>query len=143
MGLDAFYIDTVTLYNRNLDKTSGHEIWFPTLLENVSLVITNGTNVSNIGKQDADAAKLLIAINKFPKLYVEPAEWKRISEADKEKYMTFTAAEDFYVEGNTVDVEIKKEGFYEWMRKNHNNVFKISGVTRYKVIMPHLEVGGK
>lgn len=68
--------------------------------------------------------------------------WKQLPEDIRLQYITFTEAEDFFVEGNTTNTEIMADGFYEWMRKQHDNVFKISDVKWYRVVMPHFEIGG-
>lgn len=142
MGLGFFYDDTVTLYNKSIDKQTGRELWYPTLLENVSLVIKKSTNVDKNGMNDKDVAKLFVNAGSLPKPYIKPIVWKNMQAGDKAAYVTFTPAEDFFVEGDTTDADIPEQGFYEWMRAHHDNVFKVTAADWYKKIMPHFEVGG-
>lgn len=143
MGLDFFNSNTVTLYNRHTDKLTGREMWFPTLLSNVNLEMTKGAYINKSGTQDADSVKLFVNADNMPKPYVESVKWKNLDDEIKSEYMTFTGSEDFFVEGDTLDVKIIDEGFFEWMRKHYDNVFKVTNIDRYRDILPHFEVGGK
>ena len=33
--------------------------------------------------------------------------------------------------------------FFEYMRKQYDNIFKVASVARYEDVLPHFEVGGK
>lgn len=141
MGL--FNNDVVTLYNRFYDAETDEEKWFPTLLIDCNLIINHGANISKSGLESADAASLHIREECSPKAFLEPKEWDSLSDEDKHEYFTFKAGEDFYVKGDTVDVLILQEDFYQWMKKHRDNVFRVSNADRYEDILPHWEVGGK
>ena len=36
-----------------------------------------------------------------------------------------------------------KANFFEYMRKQYDNIFKVASVARYEDVLPHFEVGGK
>lgn len=137
---DIFYNKTVTVYNRYEDD-DGNEVWFPTVLENVRLLITRGENVSKSGMDSADSAKLFIKTDKLSKPYKKPLEWQNLSAEEKKEYFTLTSAEDFFVEGDTTAEEILESDFFSYMKGNHDNCFKIANVDVYELIQ-HFEVGG-
>lgn len=139
---DIFYNKTVTVYNKTSDDLVGTETWYPTVLQNVRLLVTKGANVSKSGMDSADAASLYIKPELFPegsKPYLQPKEWQNSTE--KESYFTFTGGEDFFVEGDTSTEEILEDGFFSYMKERYDNCFKVTNVDKYDLI-PHLEVGG-
>lgn len=139
---DIFYNKTVTVYNRTTDDLMGAEKWYPTVLENVRLLITKGANISKSGMASADAVNLYVKPELFPeksKSYLQPKEWQNSEE--KENYFTFTDGEDFFVEGDTSAEEILEEDFFSYMKEKYDNCFKVTNVDKYDLI-PHLEVGG-
>lgn len=140
---DIFYNKTVTVYNKTTDCLMGTETWYPTVLENVRLLVTKGANVSRSGMGSADAASLYIKhelLHDGCKGYLPAKEWQRMPDKCKEFFFTFTGGEDFFVEGNT-SLEEPTEGFFEYMKDKYDNCFKVTNVDRYELI-PHLEVGG-
>lgn len=36
-----------------------------------------------------------------------------------------------------------QRNFFEYMRKQYDNIFKVASVARYEDVLPHFEVGGK
>lgn len=141
MGL--FYNDTVTLYNRWYDSVLDTENWIPTLLTNCNLIINKGANISKSGLEDADAASLRVRDDCTTKEYLEPKAWAQLTALEKVNYYTFSSGEDFFVEGDTTSTIITTDNFYQYMRKNKDNVFRVTNSDRYKDVMPHFEVGGK
>ena len=138
---DIFYNKVVTVYNKTTDDLMGTETWYPTVLENVRLLVTKGANVSKSGMDSADAASLYVKFELLPegaKEYLPPKAWQ--NSAEKENYFTFTSGEDFFVEGDTSSEE-QTEGFFSYMKEKYDNCFKVTNVDRYELI-PHLEVGG-
>lgn len=134
--MDIFYNKTVTVYNRYED---GKEMWFPTVLEAVRLLINRGENVSKSGTDSADSAKLSIRMEDLKKPYKKPLEWQQSE--DKENSFTLTGKEDFFVEGDTSAEEILESDFFAYMKGKYDNCFKITNVDTYELI-PHFEVGG-
>lgn len=130
---------TVTLFNRFYDGTK--ECWYPTLLSGVDLVVTKGINVSQGNKADADTAKLYVDDAVLQKRYLAPLVYAR--QEHPEEYMTFTEGKDFFVEGDATSQDTDKANFFEYMRKQYDNIFKVTSVARYEDVLPHFEVGGK
>ena len=130
---------TVTLFNRFYDGTK--ECWYPTLLSGVDLVVTKGINVSQGNKADADTAKLYVDEAVLQKRYLAPLVYAR--QEQPEEYMTFTEGKDFFVEGDATSQDTDKANFFEYMRKQYDNIFKVASVARYEDVLPHFEVGGK
>lgn len=140
MGL--FYNNTVTLYNRWYDSVLDQENWIPTVLTDCNLIITKGANISKSGLENADTASLRVREGCTDKTYLNPKEWEALTAADKENYYTFTSGEDFFVEGDTTSETILSDDFYQYMKKNKDNVFRVTNADRYTDVMPHFEVGG-
>ena len=135
---DIFYNKTVTVYNRYEDEK---EIWYPTVLKNVRLLVNRGENVSKSGTESADSAKLSIRTVGLKKPYKKPLEWQGLSEEEKVKTFTLTSKEDFFVEGDTSAEEILESDFFSYMKEKYDNCFKMTNVDTYELI-PHFEVGG-
>lgn len=142
MGFEIFFKDKVTLFNRYYDKQLDKECWFPTLFENVKLEITKGANINESGLSDINTAKLYIQYAELEKEFVEPKEWSKLSEEEKLNTFTIDSASDFFIKGDFTNVEILESRFFENMKNNHSNVFKVSYVDRYNVVLPHFVVGG-
>jgi hypothetical protein len=145
MGLGLFYNDTVTLFNRFFDPDTDEERYYPTLLEHVNLVETKGANVSASGMDSADAAKLFVdfsRLGKMGKSYMEPKAWDTLPEAEKPHRITFHPADDFFIKGDQIELELPESSAYEWARDNMDAVYKVTTVDKYEDIMPHFEVGG-
>ena len=130
---------TVTLFNRFYDGTK--ECWYPTLLSGVDLVVTNIINIKQGNKADADTAKLYVDDAVLQKRYLAPLVYAR--QEHPEEYMTFTEGKDYFVEGDATSQDTDKANFFEYMRKQYDNIFKVASVARYEDVLPHFEVGGK
>ena len=135
---DIFYNKTVTVYNRYEDEK---EMWYPTVLKNVRLLVNRAENVSKSGTESADSAKLSIRTVGLKKPYKKPLEWQGLSEEEKVKTFTLTSKEDFFVEGDTSAEEILESDFFSYMKGKYDNCFKMTNVDTYELI-PHFEVGG-
>lgn len=109
---DIFYNKTVTVYNRTTEGLMEKETWYPTVLENVRLLIAKGENVSKTGMESADSAKLSIKMENLSKEYKKPLEWQNMSAEDKASAFTFISGKDFFVEGDTSAEEILESDFF-------------------------------
>lgn len=138
--MDEFYKDTVTIYNRHENKAEMTEMWYPTVLHNVRLLVTKGANMVKTGANTADSARLHIYMERvLEKAYKEPKEW--LEAPDKLVVFTFKEG-DFFVKGDTSVEEVIREDFAEYMKQKYDNCFCITTVDTYTLI-PHMEVGGK
>lgn len=133
---------TVTLFNRSFHPETEEERYIPTLLAGVDLVETRGANVTKSGMDSADNAKLYIPYEDMPKPYRDPKEWDALPEEEKENYITFHPALDFFIEGEHTGLELPESTAYEWVRENLDKVYKVTNVDKYEDILPHFEVGG-
>lgn len=140
---DVFYNKAVTVYNKYADGVMEKETWFPTVLNNVRLLITKGANISTSGMETADSAKLFVRPEYLPegKTYLEPLKWGAIPDDEKYGYVTF-AADDFFVGGDTTNEDSTQPGFFQYMKSRYDNCFRITNTDSYELI-PHWEVGGK
>ena len=104
------YNDTVTVFNYYEDKKKNICRWYPTVLHDVDK-------------------------------YLNPVAFKKAE--DRENHFTL-GQKDFFVEGELDLIVIEEDdypnGFFEYIKSEYDNVFKITTVERYKVI-PHFEVG--
>lgn len=142
MGLGLFYNDTVTLFNYFCDPDTEEEKCYLTLLENVNLVETKGANVTKSGMDSADAVKLYVDFGNIAKPYLPPKEWENMPDKCKQHFLTFNPAQDFFIKGDHMDLEIPDSGIYEWAHDNLDSVYKVTTVDKYEDVMPHFEVGG-
>lgn len=125
---DIFYNKTVTVYNRSVEGLMEKETWYPTVLKDVRLLIT-------------DSAKLFIKTNNLSKEYKKPLEWQNLSAEDKAKTFTLTSGVDFFVEGDTTAEVPAESDFFSYMKEKYDNCFKVTNADVFELI-PHLEVGG-
>lgn len=139
---DVFYNKTVTVYNRSVEGLMGKETWYPTVLENVRLLIAKGENISKTGMESADSAKLSIKMENLSKEYKKPLEWQNLSAEDKAKTFTLTSGVDFFVENDTSSEVPTESDFFSYMKEKYDNCFKITNADVFGLI-PHLEVGGE
>lgn len=133
---------TVTLFNRSFNAETEEETYYPTLLEGVDLVETKGANVSKSGMDSADAVKLYVDFGNIAKPYLPPKEWENMPDKCKQHFLTFNPAQDFFIKGDHMDLEIPDSGIYEWAHDNLDSVYKVTTVDKYEYVMPHFEVGG-
>lgn len=131
------FTDTITLYNSYYDKTEEEDIYYSTVIENVEVQKNQGANITNSGITSSDAVKVFIDVINLPKAYLRPKEWA--SQADKTQSFTLKPNEnDFFIVGNIVD----STKDYEQMRRQYDDVYKITTVDVYDEVLPHFEVGG-
>lgn len=133
--------DTVTVFCRK-----GSD-WYPTVLHNVNLNIDRASIVQTYGENSADRAILNVHIP-ADKPYLPPKEWQELEEPSD--FITFKSGQkfDFFWagewEGDPVisDTDYGLGTFYDYMNKNEDFVFAVTGCGYFSVI-PHLEVTGK
>lgn len=134
--------DTVTLFNRHMDKTTEKETWIPTLLTNVNLVSEKKTTRTTRGLEDGSSATLFVDAYASEKDYLIPADYEKMSLEDRKGCYTFRPDKDFFVRGNLESEESQPEGFFEYILNHYDDVFRVTSVKPYDDVMPHVEVGG-
>lgn len=148
------YNDTVTLFNRL--RANGTDTWYPTVLTGVDLNVDSAAIRKAYGADTHDRAKLHIRYS--PGIIIQghqyylPESWagNGITFHDGELFDffwqgTWTGTEEV-VNGVTVlrwnvNDEDYRDGFFNYMKKNHDMVFTITSIARYSVI-PHFEIMG-
>ena len=152
-GFDALYRQDITLFNRIVLAT-GEILWRPTVIEKVHLIVNKSNTWSSYGGSSTDTVTLHVRYTLnggdayvAGKKYYEPKEYRKAEyPADG---ITFAYGDsdvcDFFVEGKhdseeTIwDDAYDRNGFYNFMNKNFDNVFAIQSVSKYNLI-PHFEI---
>lgn len=149
------YDKTITVFNKYVNQKD-EIFWYPTVIKGVQLIVDKSANIEKTGLDTADTATLhvLYRISSDGKVvsdkkYLEPKKWAKQINDMLGHTVTF-ASGDFFIEGEYDERLISDEdyqsrrdgGFYDYMNKNHDNVFLITNVGTYTLI-PHLEIGGK
>lgn len=147
------YSETVTIFNK---LQVGQVItWYPTVLRNVDLNVDKGANVTKIGLESADTAKLHIkysmvdgAIAIKGKTYKRPKEWTAQGTGVHANTITFASGDLFmrgeYPETPVNDVDpMFKPTFESYINKTRDDVYKISNAGGPYKLIPHFEIGGK
>lgn len=150
------YLDTVTLFN--FYSSSLGDIWYPTIIHNANLMIDKASIVAKYGAESKDNAILNIhyltvdgQIMVADKPYFPPKEWERQTNDKLPETITFSDGDDsdFFMLGDYGSTEPilddnYKNGFYEYMEKNHDYVFTITAVAKFSSsTIPHFEIMGK
>lgn len=139
------YNDTITLFNRY--KSSSGDIWYPTVIHNVNLIVDKSSLIAKYGAESKDNASLNIRYSGDciveEKKWMPPKEWRK---QHSEKTLTFSDGQsfDFFYVGEWEDItpiadDDYQDGFYDYMNSNYDYVFVISSVAKYSVI-PHFEI---
>lgn len=142
------YQDTVTLFNKKDGGRGQGDIWFPTVLKNVNLVIDKAVINAQYGPESSDNAVLNVRykmdgenIMVAGKPWMPPMEWDKTMDS-----LTF-ADGDFFWKGEwgggiAQDTDYGDESFYNYMNRTKDYVFLITAVSKLSVI-PHFEIVGK
>lgn len=128
----------VTVFNQYINGETGQCIYFPTLLQNVDIVVKRSKAASKDGQQDADVATLYVEDTGN---YRKPKEWENLNSTEKERYFTFAPRKDFFVKGNCLE-EYSGQN-YEEMRARYDDCYIVESVSIYEDVLPHMEIGGK
>ena len=137
----------VTVFNRK--RTDEGDIWYPTVLEGVSLITDRAAIMARYGVQTDDKALLHVPCegqNVGGKQYMPPKAWQALE--DPESAVTFAAGEkfDFFIEGEweagPVEDTAYANGFYDWINRERDGVYAVSSAARYGLI-PHFEITGR
>ena len=145
------YKDTVTLFNRKPGGRGEGDIWLPTVIKNVNLVMDRSAVVAKYGAESKDNAILNIRytvddgeIMVAGKSWMPPKSWDMTMDS-----ITFAGGVDFdffwageWTGGIAQDSDYLDEGFYGYMNRTHDYVFAVTSVSKLSVI-PHFEITGK
>ena len=152
------YDKTVTVFNFYSSKTAGLSYWYPHILSCVDLITDHGAMLKKYGPDSTDNAALHIAYTPDgDKVTVQrsdgaavpwlpPKAWAAQVNDDLPGSITF-GPEDFFwlgewTGGMVVDDDYRN-GFYQYMNSNRDNVYKITSVGGPYTVIPHFEILGK
>lgn len=145
------YSDTVTIFNFHRDSN----MWFPTVISNVDLVVDHGANKEKTGLDSADTAKLHIRYHNVDgkamigdKEYLMEKQWQSTDAVKRTNTITFSEGHDFFIRGDydsssPISDDDNSDGFYNRMRNTYDDCFLITTVGGPYKLIPHFEIGGK
>lgn len=152
------YDKTVTVFNFYNSKTAGVSYWYPHILSCVDLITDHGAILKKYGPDSTDNAALHIAYTQDGyKVMIQqsdgaavpwlpPKAWAAQVNDDLPGSITF-GPEGFFWQGEwtggmVVDDDYRN-GFYQYMNSNCDNVYKITSVGGPYTVIPHFEILGK
>ncbi len=142
------YQDTITLFNRKDGGRGQGDIWLPTVIKNVNLVIDKAVINAQYGPESRDNAVLNVRykmdggnVMVAGKPWMPPMEWDKTMDS-----LTFAEGDFFWAGewngGIAQDTDYGDESFYNYMNRTKDYVFAITSVSKLSVI-PHFEIVGK
>lgn len=148
------YADKITLFNHYKSRLG--DMWYPTVIDGVNLLIDKAAIVAKYGAESKDNAILNICYQTVNgqimvdgKPYIPPKEWDRQTNDKLPDSITFTSGSnaDFFMLGEYHKTEPIADddyvdGFYNHINDEYDFVFAITSVAKYTAI-PHFEITGK
>lgn len=147
------YSDKITLFNHYKSRLG--DMWYPTVIDGVNLLIDKAAIVAKYGTESKDNAVLNIHYKKVgDKIFVDgrewlqPKEWKNQAGDRLSETITFASGSEFdffmlgeyQTEGPIADDDFV-EGFYNFVNNRFDYVFAVTSVGMYSTI-PHFEITG-
>lgn len=146
------YIDSVIIYNRYYNDTTGAEQYFGTRLDGVRVEFTKEQNQSKRGSEDVSDCLLKIPNDRtLPKPYLVPELWNDLTADEMLQNFTLSTDGDFFVlvkkkELNLdIDAPIGMQdikGFLDEMKSKYSYVYSMKSFAVFGLI-PYFQIGGK
>lgn len=166
------YEATVTVFNNYESRTTGQSLWYPHVLTGVDLITDKGQMLRRYGPDSTDAAELHVAYAEMdgksvivhgwtgepmlnakeePLPWIPPKEWAKQVNDSLADTITFKPDDFFWWgewTGGVADDEtyrpMRYAGFYDYMNRNHDYVFRITtvGGPYPPDGIPHFEIRG-
>lgn len=147
------FSDVVTVFNHYKSRLG--DMWYPTVVRNVNLLIDKAAIVAKYGAESKDNAILNIHYQTVDgqilidgKPYLTPKEWERQTNDKLAESITFTSGTDFdffmlgeYPTTNPIADDDYVDGFYNHVNSEYDFVFAVTSVAKYTAI-PHFEIMG-
>lgn len=147
------YSDKITLFNHYKSRLG--DMWYPTVIDGVNLLIDKAAIVAKYGAESKDNAILNInyqivygQIMVDGKPYLPPKEWERQTNDKLTDSITFTSGTDFdffmlgeYPTTKPIADDDYIDGFYNHVNDEYDFVFAVTSVAKYTAI-PHFEIMG-
>lgn len=156
------YGKTVTIFNYYESATTEEAYWYPHVLSGVDLNTDRGAILKKYGQDSTDNAQLhiryymdaiepnddifIIGSDGKHILWLPPKEWKKQTNDLLAESITFSPDCFFWQgewTGGIVTDSDYRNGFYQYMNSNKDNVFKITSVGGPYTLIPHFEILGK
>jgi hypothetical protein len=148
------YSDKITLFNRYKSRLG--DMWYPTVIDGVNLLIDKAAIMAKFGTESKDKAVLNIQYNAAGgqiiidgKQYLPPKEWKQQTEDKLAESITFASGTDFdffmlgeYPISEPIPDTAFTEGFFNHMSEKCDFVFAVTSAAKYTAI-PHFEITGE
>lgn len=147
------YDKTITLFNHYKSRLG--DMWYPTVIECVNLLIDKAAIVAKYGAESKDNAILNIhyqtadgQIMVDGKPYLPPKEWERQTNNKLADSITFASGTEFdffmlgeYPTREPIADDDYVDGFYNHVNDEYDYVFAVTSVAKYTAI-PHFEIMG-
>lgn len=148
------FSDTVTVFNRYKSRLG--DMWYPTVIHGVNLLIDKAAIVAKYGAESKDNAVLNIHYQTVDgqimvggKPYLFPKEWDRQTNDKLAESITFTSGTDFdffmlgeYPTTNPIADDDYLDGFYNQVNSEYDYVFAISSVGGPYTTIPTFQIMG-
>lgn len=145
------YNHTVTIFNYFEDDDGAY--WYPKVLTGVDLNTDRAALLKKYGAETTDNAELHVKCTRSGDtvlvgsyVWYAPKAWKK---SNKPASLTFNPDTDFFWygawENGTVDDSDydRQGGFYQYMNKNEDGIYKVTSASAPYTIIPHFEILGK
>ena len=147
------YSEKITLFNHYKSRLG--DMWYPTVIDGVNLLIDKAAIVAKYGAESKDNAILNIHYQIVDgqilidgKPYLTPKEWERQTNDKLAESITFTSGKDFdffmlgeYTTTKPIADDDYVDGFYNHVNDEYDYVFAVTSVAKYTAI-PHFEIMG-
>ena len=147
------YSEKITLFNHYKSRLG--DMWYPTVIDGVNLLIDKAAIVAKYGAESKDNAILNIHYQIVDghilidgKPYLPPKEWESQTNDKLAESITFASGKDFdffmlgeYTTTKPIADDDYVDGFYNHVNDEYDYVFAITSVAKYTTI-PHFEIMG-
>ena len=147
------YSDKITLFNHYKSRLG--DMWYPTVIDGVNLLIDKAAIVAKYGAESKDNALLNIHYQTVDKQimvdgkpYLPPKEWSHQTNDKLPESITFASGKDFdffmlgeYESKEPIADDDYIDGFYNYINDEYDYVFAVTSVAKYTAI-PHFEIMG-
>lgn len=145
---------TITLFNHYKSRLG--DMWYPTVINGVNLLIDKAAIMAKYGAESKDNAILNIhyqivdgQIMVDGKLYLPPKEWERQTNDLLSESITFASGTDFdffmlgeYENISPIADDDYVDGFYNYINDNYDYVFAITSVGGPYTTIPTFQIMG-
>lgn len=164
------YSAVCTVFNNYESRTTGQSLWYPHVLTGVDLITDKGQMLRRYGPDSTDAAELHVVyadvdgksviihgwtgepmLNTIgePLPWIPPKEWANQVNDLLDDTITFKPDDFFWWgewDGGVVNDEdytaMRYAGFYDYMNRNYDYVFRVTTVGGPYTVIKHFEIRG-